>query len=104
MNFTVNQELIVRISVFTGVLLLMLIWEQLSPRRARTVITWRRRFNNLLLVAIDTLLVRLLLPLAAVSTAAIATIHNFGLFNSLGLNSWFAGCLSFLILDLITLQ
>ena len=101
MNFTVNQELIVRISVFTGVLLLMLIWEQLSPRRARTVITWRRRFNNLLLVAIDTLLVRLLLPLAAVSTAAIATIHNFGLFNSLGLNSWFAGCLSFLILDLI---
>jgi sterol desaturase/sphingolipid hydroxylase (fatty acid hydroxylase superfamily) len=101
MNFTVNQELIVRISVFTGVLLLMLIWEQLSPRRARTVISWPRRFNNLLLVAIDTLLARLLLPLAAVSTAAIVAIHDFGLFNTLGLNSWFAGCLSFLLLDLI---
>jgi sterol desaturase/sphingolipid hydroxylase (fatty acid hydroxylase superfamily) len=101
MNFTVNQELIVRISVFTGVLLLMLIWEQLSSRRPRTIITWRRRFNNLLLVAIDTLLVRLLLPLAAVSTAAIVAIHDFGLFNRLGLNTWFAGCLSFLLLDLI---
>lgn len=100
MNFTVNQELIARISVFVGVLLLMLVWEQLLPRRKRTIISWRRRFNNLLLVAIDTLLVRLLLPLAAVSTAAIATIHNFGLFNYLDLNPWFAGCLSFLILDL----
>jgi sterol desaturase/sphingolipid hydroxylase (fatty acid hydroxylase superfamily) len=53
------------------------------------------------LIALDTVLVRLLIPLAAASMAAIAALHNFGLFNQLALDSWLAAVLTFLLLDLI---
>jgi len=99
MNFTVNQELIIRILIFVGVLVLMLAWEELSPRRVRTQICWYRRLNNMLLAVLNTLLLRFLIPIAAVSMAALVAIHDFGLFNILELNSWLAGLLSFLILD-----
>ena len=101
MIFTANQELITRLSFFIGVLLIMLLWEQLDPRRPRTEISWQRRGNNLLLSLINTFLVRFLIPFAAVSVAAIALMHNWGLFNRLDLGPWLAGALSFLILDLI---
>jgi sterol desaturase/sphingolipid hydroxylase (fatty acid hydroxylase superfamily) len=101
MNFTANQELIIRLVIFAGVLMLMLVWEEFSPRRVRTRICWPRRLNNFLLAVLNTLLLRLLIPIAAVSMAALAAIHGFGLFNILELNTWLAGLLSFLLLDLL---
>ena len=53
----------------------------------------------MLLAVLNTLLLRFLIPIAAVSMAALVAIHDFGLFNILELNSWLAGLLSFLILD-----
>ncbi len=101
MIFPVNQELIVRVSIFTGVLLIMLLWEQAAPRRAATAIKWRRRATNLLLVLIDSALVRLLHPVAAVAMAVIADERGWGLFNMLEFSPWLSGILSFLLLDML---
>ena len=101
MNFTANQELIVRISVFVCVLLLVLGWEKIAPRRNPGVPAWQRRINNLVLVSINSGLVRLVIPLAAVHMANIAWLHGWGLFNNLQLPAWVEIVLSFLVLDML---
>src|SRR3974390_1131126 len=46
--------------------------------------------NNLGVVVVDTLLVRLLLPVPAVGLAVLAADDRFGLFNVIALPSWLA--------------
>jgi len=101
MIFTGNQELILRLSVFLAVLLLMLGWEQFAPRRPGSDISGLRRINNLLLAVIDASLLRLIVPAAAVAMAITAAEYSWGLFNLLQMESWSAGTLSFLLLDLL---
>lgn len=101
MIFTMNQELILRVSAFVIVLILMFIWESLTPLRPRSSSTRLRQVNNLFLVFLNTAVLRIFLPLAAVSAAAIAGIHGWGLFNYLSINNWLAGIVSFLILDIV---
>ena len=65
-----NHEALFRLGAFALVLLLMLLWEASNPRRT-PLLGWSRRLNNLALVSLDVLLVRLLVPIA---TAAMAEI------------------------------
>lgn len=97
----VNQEIVVRLAVFIAMLLLMLSWERSRPRRHCTALSWQRRLNNLLLLALDTFVVRLLLPFSSVSTALLAAENNWGIFNRPGVHVWLAGVMSFLLLDLV---
>lgn len=101
MNFAANQELIVRLTAFFTVLLLMLMWEQLAPLRVQSPRNWLRRANNLLLVLLNTIALRLLIPVAAVAMANIAYLHGWGLFNQFSLPGWLSIMLCFLILDLL---
>ena len=64
-----------------------------QPRPAR----W---FTNLALFAIDTALVRLLLPLAMVGTAMLAAERGWGLFNVVEVPTWLAFAATVLVLDL----
>ena len=101
MIFTANQELITRLSVFLCVLLLMFYWEHRAPRRATSDISWQRRVNNLLLVAFNNLLLRLLMPVVTISMASLSVQNNWGFFNKISVNAWMALGLSFLLLDLV---
>ena len=56
---------------------------------------------NLGLVALDTLLVRLLFPVAAVGTAIFAEDRGWGLFNILGLPAWLEIAAAVILLDLL---
>jgi sterol desaturase/sphingolipid hydroxylase (fatty acid hydroxylase superfamily) len=85
---------------FLGVLLAMALWEALSPRRPQIVRRRVRWPNNLALVMLDTLLVRLLFPLAGVGMALFAQSKGWGLFNILSLPVWLAAIASVLLLDL----
>ncbi len=58
-----------------------------------------RWLSNLGLIALDTLAVRLLLPLTAVALAALAQEHGWGLFHVLGLPDWLAVLLAVVALD-----
>jgi len=96
-----SPELVIRLGAFACVFGLMALWEVLAPRRKLSVGRGRRWPSNLGIVAVDVVLVRVLIPTAAVGVALIASGHGFGLFN---LTSWpltVEALLGFLILDLV---
>ena len=90
----------VRLLAFTGVLALLVAWELLAPRRPRTLGRPARWPGNLGVVAIDTALVRLLLPVSAVGLALVCEARGWGLLQVAGLPAWVTIILAFLALDL----
>ncbi|MCK5194895.1 MAG: sterol desaturase family protein [Desulfobulbaceae bacterium] len=82
-------------------LLLVAVWEFAAPRRRLTVSKVGRWFNNLGIIFIDSLLVKLLFPVAAMGVAAAAHKNGWGLFNYLQIPAGLSVLMSVLILDLI---
>src|SRR5919108_5848298 len=95
-----DHEALIRLGAFAAVLLLMAIGELLVPRRRLTVRKPLRWANNLGLVALNTAVVRVVLPLGAVSVALIAERHDWGLLNNLDMPVWLAVVASVIALDL----
>jgi sterol desaturase/sphingolipid hydroxylase (fatty acid hydroxylase superfamily) len=89
-----------RLTGFVGVFAVMAIWEFLGPRRKPTIGRGWRWPNNLGVVVVNTLLVRVLFPTTAVGLALLAESHGFGLFNVVGLPAWVVVTASVVILDL----
>ena len=56
------HEPLIRLGAFTGILAVMALWEWLSPRRHQEIGRTRRWPGNLGIVALDTVLVRLVYP------------------------------------------
>src|SRR5579864_427120 len=79
------HEPIVRLACFVGVLVAMAGWEVIAPRRRRIVSRWARWPSNLGIAALNTLLLRLVFPSAAVGMAAVAAERQWGLLNNLPL-------------------
>jgi sterol desaturase/sphingolipid hydroxylase (fatty acid hydroxylase superfamily) len=96
-----NNEALIRLSFFFGTLGVMAIWEAIAPRRVLTISKPLRWINNLGLVVLNTLMLRAVLPMAAVGVAAIAKQQGWGLFNLIDLGDGLEILLSVLILDLI---
>ncbi|WP_310476786.1 sterol desaturase family protein [Sandarakinorhabdus sp.] len=94
------HEPAIRLAAFAGVLAAMLLWEALNPRRAPVAGNWVRRLNNLALVGLDTLLLRLLFPVLAVGFAGAMAQRGIGLFNAVALPGWLAVLLAIILLDL----
>ena len=90
-----------RLSVFLGVLAIMALWELLAPRRRRDIPRVIRWSNNLALVVIDTIVLRLTFPILAVRLAIMAQERSWGLFNIVEAPVWFAVVASVIILDLV---
>lgn len=89
-----------RLGLFAGMLLLMILWEMLAPRRPQAVPRWQRWPANLGIVVLNTVLLRLAFPVAAMGTALAAEAHGWGLLNQLAAPLWIAIPLSVLLLDL----
>ena len=96
-----RYEAFVRFGCFFGILAIMAIWEWWAPRRPLSVSKGSRWFANLGMVLIDTLALRLLLPLSAVAMAALVEERGWGLFNTLSLPVWVEITLGVIVLDLI---
>lgn len=97
--FLANEPLI-RMAFFLGILVAMALWEVAAPRRRREIPRLIRWSNNLGLVVIDTLLVRLTFPIVAVGLAVTAEAQGWGLFNIFDVPIWLAFVASLLALDL----
>jgi sterol desaturase/sphingolipid hydroxylase (fatty acid hydroxylase superfamily) len=95
-----TYEQFIRLSAFCGVFALMTICELAGPRRSRTIGRSWRWPNNLGVVVLDALLVRILFPTSAVGLALIANTHGLGLFNVVQLTPWIGVVASVILLDL----
>ena len=93
-------EPLIRLGAFSGVFLLVAAWEVLTPRRPQTVKRNWRWPNNLGVLAVDALLVRVLLPITTVGVAFVAEAHGVGLLNMIALPAWASIIVSVIVLDL----
>ena len=93
-------EPVIRLGAFAGIFAAMALWELLAPRRRQTIPRRRRWPANLGIVVLDTLLVRLLFPVATVGVALLAETRSFGLFQTAQAAPWLEFVASILLLDL----
>ncbi|MDH5692460.1 MAG: sterol desaturase family protein [Gammaproteobacteria bacterium] len=91
----------IRLAFFFGTFVLIALWEFLAPRRALTVSKVLRWTNNIGLVFLNTLILRLLFPAAAVGVALFTVEHGWGLLNIYSLSLPLAVFLSIVFMDLI---
>ena len=98
-NFITANEAAIRLGVFLCVFTLMAIWELLAPRRPLTQSKPLRWLNNITLVALNTIVVRIVFPTAAVGVAAYTTGQQWGLLNQVDIPIWLAILVSVVLLD-----
>ena len=100
-DWMLSNELPVRLSFFLGIFALMAVWEILSPRRQLTVSKGSRWTNNLGLVVLNTLILRILFPTAAVGVALLAQTQGWGLLNYYELPFTLAVVLTVVAMDFV---
>lgn len=100
-TFLQTYEAALRLGFFIGIFAVMALWELLAPRRVLTVGKATRWANNLGLVALNTLLLRLLFPAAAVGMAALANDQGWGLLNHFQVPAWLAVPVAVIALDFV---
>jgi len=94
-------EITLRVFFAAAVFAAMAAWELFAPRRPLLIGRWPRWPSNFGIVVVDALLVRLLVPTAAVGASLYAAGHGIGLFHVLDLRLSAAAVLGFLVLDLV---
>ena len=99
-EYLLNHEAAVRLFFLFSILAVMAAWEVAAPRRRREIPRLLRWSNNLGVVVIDTLLVRLSFPILAVGMAVLAAERGWGLLNVFAVPGWLAFIISLLLLDL----
>ena len=101
MDIGLNNEVAIRLGFFFGVLAAVAAWERVAPRRAPTMSRLVRWSNNLGLAALNTVIVRLLFPAAAVGLAVTATQNGWGFFNIVQSPVPVAVILSIVVMDFV---
>ncbi len=97
-----ENEALIRLSVFAGLFVLFASLEALAPRRARVMPRGKRWPTNWAIVIIDTLTLRLMaiaMPFLAVGAAYDAQKNGWGLLNQLDWPAWASITATILFLD-----
>ncbi len=100
-EFIMSNEAVIRLSFFLGIFAVMAIWEFIAPRRILTVSKVMRWTNNLALVLLNTFILRLLFPAAAVGVAVFSSEQGWGLFNYYEVSPVIAIIASVVIMDFV---
>jgi sterol desaturase/sphingolipid hydroxylase (fatty acid hydroxylase superfamily) len=100
-DWILEIEPLIRLGFFAGVFATVALWEVFAPRRALTLGRGLRWASNLGLVALNTLVVRLLFPAAAAGVAVFCAANGWGLFNQLAAPLWLTVGLSVIALDFV---
>tara|TARA_R110002072_G_scaffold118775_1_gene251251 strand:+ start:1392 stop:2213 length:822 start_codon:yes stop_codon:yes gene_type:complete len=99
--FVIENEAILRLSCFFIMLFIFMGLQLIRPRRLPEKGRWYRQVNNFLLLLIDIVVVRLLVPLALFDVAVYAHGENIGLFNFLEIPLLANVILTIVIFDLL---
>ncbi|MGC8660528.1 MAG: sterol desaturase family protein [Desulfomonilaceae bacterium] len=98
-EFVIHYEPIIRLGFFMGIFGAVAIGEFFAPRRLLSTSKTSRWFINLGIVVINSVVLRVLFPVAAAGMAMIAAHKHWGLFNNIVIFPFPAVILSILILD-----
>lgn len=94
-----QNETLIRLTAFFGVLAVVAMAEIALPRRRLTASKLRRWASNLGIVFLNSALVRLLMPATAAGFALIAVQRGWGVFNVIEAPAWVGIVASVVILD-----
>ena len=100
-EFIIHNESAIRLAFFLGIFISVAFVEILRPRRPLTTSKARRWFRNIGIVVINTIVLRLLFPSAAVGMAVWVQMQGWGVFNHIGIPFWLKVVLSVIALDFI---
>ena len=100
MDFINDNQATIRLSVFIGIFTLMALLEFIVPKKQRALPRAKRWFTNWLLVVIDSIAVRILVPVLAVTVAQFVSDRGWGLFNIIDLPFWIECVLVIILLDM----
>ncbi|MBL1433335.1 MAG: sterol desaturase family protein [Gammaproteobacteria bacterium] len=100
MTFIEPDEGILRITAFIGVLIVMIQLEYLIPRKARSLPRTERWITNTLLVVIDTVTLKLVMPVLAVAMATTTSDKGWGLLSLVSWPLWVEIILAIVVLDM----
>lgn len=99
-EFISNNEAAIRLTVFLGGFCLLALWEWVLPKRGLTQAKFQRWVNNITLVVCSTIIVRVIVPIAAIGAAYLAEQENWGFANHFDLPFWVKMVVTFILLDL----
>jgi sterol desaturase/sphingolipid hydroxylase (fatty acid hydroxylase superfamily) len=94
-------EPLIRLGCFAGVLAALALWEAFAPRRAQEIGRVRRWPNNIGVVVVDTVILRILFPTAAVGFAMFAEERGWGFLNAVEWPAWSEVLIAVVVLDLV---
>jgi sterol desaturase/sphingolipid hydroxylase (fatty acid hydroxylase superfamily) len=99
-----ENEVTIRLVVFLGLFTLLALAEVLLPRRTRYIKRTSRWFTNISLIIIDSFTIRLMafiLPVLAVTAAADADAHGWGLLGLVSWPNWVEIIIAMMVLDFV---
>jgi sterol desaturase/sphingolipid hydroxylase (fatty acid hydroxylase superfamily) len=99
-NLVLEREAVLRLSSFAAVFVVMCLWEIVAPRRPLSVSKLQRWTHNIGLLILNSLVLRVLFPAAAVGIAYTTAASGWGLFNRVDLPYWLEVLVAVLLLDL----
>lgn len=99
--YILTNEPVIRLGFFLAFFFGMAAWELLAPQRALKLSKLFRWTNNLGLVILNTVLLRLLFPFAAVGMAAYCAKQGWGVLNQFVVPFWLAVPLAVVLMDFV---
>jgi sterol desaturase/sphingolipid hydroxylase (fatty acid hydroxylase superfamily) len=100
-DFIIDHELPIRLTAFFAVFSIMALWEIASPCRKLRFTRSQRWVGNITIVILNTLVLRLLFPAAAVGMAAFTTQAGWGVLNLISFPAWLAIIIAVVIMDMV---
>ena len=100
-DWVLGHEVAIRLGFFFGIFAVMALWEMIAPCRKLTVSKTTRWLNNLGLVFLNSFILRLLFPAAAVGVAAFAAQQEWGWLNYSSVPFGLAVIISVILMDMV---
>lgn len=99
MNEFIALEPQLRLFFFVGTIMAMAFWEWRAPRRPLSLSKPYRWTNNAAVIAIGTLLTRVIVPAGAIGVALVVESRQWGLLQVLNLPLWLSVLVALVVLD-----
>jgi sterol desaturase/sphingolipid hydroxylase (fatty acid hydroxylase superfamily) len=101
MTDIIENEAQIRLLAFSGIFLVMALWEAWRPFRRLRFSRLQRWPHQLGLIVLNSLVLRLLFPAAATGIAISVEHNGWGILQAVPLPSWLAVVMGFVLLDLV---